>query len=254
MQHDSGVQETAEKVNGVTETKAVQQQKDTKGVKKEDVTGASLTGVVVTGVVVTGVDEPGVVRRKPYFLPYLWGALFWFSICTDLLLPIPRLSDTTPVTESGVRQELVETGATLYGFKRTNLDQMTNVGLNYVDCEAEAALCRGMNVTSYPTWQINGQLYAGLSSLEKLSELLGHGCHEPYDPPSTVLRLSYSEIAQRITLHIIYSIIYSIIVYSPAQYKTKGETAADAACVGRVLRLLCLVLGLGLGFGLGLGR
>ena len=88
---------------------------------------------------------------------------------------------------------------------------MTNLGLNYVDCEVEATLCGRMNVTSYPTWQINGQLYAGLSSLEKLSELLGHGCREPYDPRTTVLRLSYSEIAQRITLHIIYSIIFSII-------------------------------------------
>merc|ERR1712166_1521769 len=41
-------------------------------------------------------------------------------------------------------------------------------GLDYVDCEADAAFCRLMNVTSYPTWQINGQLYPGYYSLEKL--------------------------------------------------------------------------------------
>ena len=194
-------------MNGATKIKAVQRKKDTKGVKKDH--------LVVTGV------EPGVVRRKPHSLfvrlfvglSYIWGALFWFSICTDVLLDAIT-PDTTHVTESGVRQELVETGATLYGFKRTNLDhpdQMTNLGLNYVDCEVEAALCGRMNVTSYPTWQINGQLYAGLSSLEKLSELLGHGCHEPFGPPTTVLRLpinsTYSEFTQRLTLYTIWTSI-----------------------------------------------
>ena len=52
-------------------------------------------------------------------------------------------------------------------------------GLDYVDCEAEATFCGLMNVTSYPTWQINGQLYSGYHPLEELSELLDdlHGRH-----------------------------------------------------------------------------
>ena len=41
-----------------------------------------------------------------------------------------------------------------------------------MDCEVEAAFCRQMNVTLYPTWQINGQLYPEYYSLEKLSEKL----------------------------------------------------------------------------------
>ena len=125
-------------MNGATEIKVVQQKKETKGMQKDYVVA-------------------GVVRRNLWSfvgLPYnfIWAALFWFSICTDVLLDATT-PDTTPVMESGVRQELVETGAilaTLYGFKRTNLDEMTNLGLNYVDCEVEATLCRGMNITSYP--------------------------------------------------------------------------------------------------------
>ena len=89
-------------------------------------------------------------------------------------------SPTVPplVTASGVRQELVENGATLYGISSCASTQKQLVdlgtteyytqGLDYVDCEADAAFCRLMNVTSYPTWQINGQLYPGYYSLEKL--------------------------------------------------------------------------------------
>merc|ERR1712195_23798 len=76
------------------------------------------------------------------------------------------------------RQELVENGATLYGISSCASTQKQLVdlgttehytkGLDYVDCEADAAFCRLMNVTSYPTWQINGQLYPEYYSLEKL--------------------------------------------------------------------------------------
>ena len=79
-------------------------------------------------------------------------------------------------------QELVETSATLYGgnWSGCTQKQMADLGiqenytqgLDYVDCEVEAAFCRQMNVTLYPTWQINGQLYPEYYSLEKLSEKL----------------------------------------------------------------------------------
>ena len=83
-----------------------------------------------------------------------------------------------PIAASSVLQELVETGATLYGVSwcGSTQKQMADLGitmnytqgLDYVDCEADAAFCRLMNVTSYPTWQINGQLYPEYYSLEKL--------------------------------------------------------------------------------------
>lgn len=36
---------------------------------------------------------------------------------------------------------------------------------------AQPQLCAQANVSSYPTWQINGKLYRGLRSLEELAAL-----------------------------------------------------------------------------------
>ena len=72
-----------------------------------------------------------------------------------------------PIAASSVLQELVETGATLYGVSwcGSTQKQMADLGitmnytqgLDYVDCEAEAVFCRRMNVASYPTWRIAGR-------------------------------------------------------------------------------------------------
>ena len=88
-----------------------------------------------------------------------------------------------PVPAWEVLQELVETGATLYGgnWSGCTQKQMADLGiqknytqgLGYVDCEVEAAFCRLRNVTSYPAWEINGQLYAECYLLQELSEKLG---------------------------------------------------------------------------------
>ena len=85
-----------------------------------------------------------------------------------------------PVSASEVLQELVETGATLYGgnWSGCTQKQMADLGiqenytqgLDYVDCEVEAAFCRLRNVTSYPTWEINGQQYPECYSLQELSD------------------------------------------------------------------------------------
>ena len=101
-----------------------------------------------------------------------------FILTTATLLRMASPTVPPLVTASGVRQELVENGATLYGISSCASTQKQLVdlgttehytqGLDYVDCEADAAFCRLMNVTSYPTWQINGQLYPGYYSLEKL--------------------------------------------------------------------------------------
>ena len=101
-----------------------------------------------------------------------------FFLTTATLLRVSSSTVPPLVTASGVRQELVENGATLYGISSCASTQKQLVdlgttehytqGLDYVNCEADAAFCRLMNVTSYPTWQINGQLYPGYYSLEKL--------------------------------------------------------------------------------------
>ena len=99
-------------------------------------------------------------------------------------LPAPCDSACYPsasrISASEVLQELVETGATLYGgnWSGCTQKQMADLGiqenytqgLDYVDCEVEAAFCRLRNVTSYPTWEINGQLYPECYSLQELSD------------------------------------------------------------------------------------
>ena len=105
----------------------------------------------------------------------------------------PTLNATLlpPVPASEVLQELVETGATLYGgnWSGCTQKQMADLGiqenytqgLDYVDCEVEAAFCRLRNVTSYPTWEINGQLYPECYSLQELSDKLS-GDDDYYSP------------------------------------------------------------------------
>lgn len=48
--------------------------------------------------------------------------------------------------------------------------------INYIECDprgnnAKPELCQAANIRSYPTWEINGNFYSGLQSLEKLADL-----------------------------------------------------------------------------------
>ncbi|MBD0335739.1 MAG: hypothetical protein ICV62_09635, partial [Cyanobacteria bacterium Co-bin13] len=50
----------------------------------------------------------------------------------------------------------------------------------YVECasdgkNAQTQLCRSHSeITGFPTWEINGEFYAGTQTLEKLAELSGY--------------------------------------------------------------------------------
>lgn len=51
--------------------------------------------------------------------------------------------------------------------------------INYVECDRTVAggqpeACQAAGVRSYPTWEINGQLYSGTQTLERLAELSGY--------------------------------------------------------------------------------
>lgn len=45
--------------------------------------------------------------------------------------------------------------------------------LNYVKCIENKEICDSKGVKITPTWEINGKMYEGVQSLEKLSELSG---------------------------------------------------------------------------------
>ena len=128
------------------------------------------------------VPVPAVRRcRRPLLLIVSFAA-FMLSSFTILFALVPHHINATDSMRQELRQQLVDNGATLYGVSSCAYTQKQLVdlgttqhftqGLDYVNCEEEAAFCRQMNVTLYPTWQINGQLYPEYYSLEKLSEKL----------------------------------------------------------------------------------
>ena len=125
----------------------------------------------------------GVRRCRPLLLEIALFAAYTMSTVTLIndFLPQPSIDPTASMRQE-LRQQLVENGASLYGVSScaSTQKQLADLGttdhftqgLDYVDCEKAVYLCRHMNVTVYPTWQINGQLYPEYYSLEKLSEKL----------------------------------------------------------------------------------
>lgn len=92
--------------------------------------------------------------------------------------------DSSP--EVRLAKHLASIGATMYGTywcphcstqKKLFGDAFQYV--NYVDCDpkapknADASLCLKKGIKVYPTWEINGQRYIGVKSLEELSYLSG---------------------------------------------------------------------------------
>lgn len=49
--------------------------------------------------------------------------------------------------------------------------------LDNVDCAADRTSCSKVGITSVPSWVIDGRIYVGIQSLEKLEELTG--CEAP---------------------------------------------------------------------------
>jgi glutaredoxin len=88
--------------------------------------------------------------------------------------------------EASLAQHLAATGSTMYGayWCPHCADQKAMFGdavdqLPYVECAADGEnaqpdLCSAKGVQAYPTWEINGQLYPGVKSLEDLAQLSGY--------------------------------------------------------------------------------
>jgi glutaredoxin len=99
------------------------------------------------------------------------------------------ISDTASSTESAatpeqaLAQHLTETGAKMYGafWCPHCADQKEMFGaaveaINYVECDpegenAQPQQCIDAGIEGYPTWEINGELYPGVRSLEELANL-----------------------------------------------------------------------------------
>ena len=60
-----------------------------------------------------------------------------------------------------------------YTGKQLNWFGSSEKYLNYVKCVDNKELCDSKGVSITPTWEINGKVYEGVQSFEKLSELSG---------------------------------------------------------------------------------
>ncbi|MFH7243739.1 MAG: glutaredoxin family protein [Spirulina sp.] len=141
---------------------------------------------------------PGVVSRDRLQRSYLWGGglalvvLFLVGCGTNSSAPgdATNHSAGTEVVaatpEASLAQHLAATGGTMYGayWCPHCADQKAMFGdavdqLPYVECAADGEnaqpdLCSAKGIQAYPTWEINGQLYPGVKSLEDLAQLSGY--------------------------------------------------------------------------------
>ena len=232
--------QTPEKVNGATKIKTAQKKQ---GVQKDHV-------------------KKDLSPCQIGIIPCLFLVFWAFSASADAMLDALNKS---PDTASEVVQELVETGATLYGVSwcdstqkqltKLDLTEHYTQGLDYVDCEAEAAFCGLMNVTSYPTWQINGQLYEEHyplgGQLEQLSELLDdlHGHHGDFSFFGH-RHFSFFEILQLVFLLSIWTYtwiwlwfnIISIILYGRPVFLPNPSGKAKGAPTDVSPRVACVIV------------
>lgn len=60
--------------------------------------------------------------------------------------------------------------------------------LNYIECAADGQnpqpdLCKAEKITGFPTWKINGQLYSGRQSMQRLAEVSGYTGPQDFKQP-----------------------------------------------------------------------
>lgn len=99
--------------------------------------------------------------------------------------PIRRSSSPAKIA---LAQHLTQVGAKMYGaywchhcYKQKRMfGKQAIAAIDYIECSlngleaGQAEVCQAAQIEAYPTWQINGQLYGGSQSLEKLADLSGY--------------------------------------------------------------------------------
>ena len=102
-------------------------------------------------------------------------------------LTSPPINTTSGPAELALARHLKQIGAKEYGAywcphcyeQKLLFGKQAAEELNYIECDPKGQngrpdLCQAAGITGYPTWEINGQLYSGVQTLEKLAELSGY--------------------------------------------------------------------------------
>ena len=96
--------------------------------------------------------------------------------------PPPEVTTDSGAAEIALAQHLTSIGAKKYGAwwcphchaQQTLFGQQAFEYLTYVECDEagvdpQPQVCRAAGVQSYPTWEINGEIYSGVQSLQTLA-------------------------------------------------------------------------------------
>lgn len=99
----------------------------------------------------------------------------------------PAITTTSGTAEMALAQHLSSIGAKMYGAywcphchdQKQLFGQQAFAQIDYVECasdglDARVDLCQAANITGFPSWEINGQVYPGTQSLVKLAEISGY--------------------------------------------------------------------------------
>ena len=144
---------------------------------------------IITGILIT------LLLRKPDLLPgtsftkfvALSGLIVAIVLLGSVFLQSKGLSASSKDTwQAGLAKHLTEVKATMYGaywcphcMEQKELFGEAFKYINYVECDpmgrrANPALCHEKGIKVYPTWEIKGNFYQGVRSLEELFKLSGY--------------------------------------------------------------------------------
>jgi uncharacterized membrane protein/glutaredoxin len=154
------------------------------------------SAVIITGILIT------LLPGKPDLSPRislskfvtLSGVIVGVVLFSSVFLQSKGLNaDSNNSWQVGLAKHLTETGAIMYGSYRCphcaaqkGLFGEAFKYIRYVECdptskEANLALCLEKGIRGYPTWEIRGNFYTGLRSLEELSKLSGYVFSSSYE-------------------------------------------------------------------------
>lgn len=98
-----------------------------------------------------------------------------------------QISTNSGNAEMALAQHLRQRGAKMYGAfwcpyctrQKELFGQQAFSQITYIECDPRGQngrpdLCRRANVNGFPTWEINGQQYAGMQTLNELADITGY--------------------------------------------------------------------------------
>ena len=133
--------------------------------------------------------------RQLFFMGTVVGILVLVgtsNIYADVNIPAStqqeyQITSTSSTAEIALAQHLKLVDAKMYGKfwcaycheQKQRFGQAAWSQINYIECDPKGKnprpdLCQAAKIEGSPTWEINGQFYLGLQSLDKLADLSGY--------------------------------------------------------------------------------